>query len=437
MRQPLNFITAMHVRRRVLKWLGVACLGACCAVNAYAGTPSIPMTGTENPDFSEFEKKLVQLIKRWKIPGAACAMMKDDKLIYARGFGWLDQAKKIAVKPNSQFRIASVSKAITAVGILKLVEEKKLRLSQKVFSVLSDLRPLRGQSMPPEAANITVKDLLYMMSGWIPTGRKHFDPMFGPWSQRLVDITGYDNLPASCYTVARTMLSMPMPQPPGKKFSYSNFDYCLLGLVISKVTADQYDYRAYERFFQSRIFAPLHIHMHIGSTKAAKRGAQEVFYYRYHQPLRTTEHGSPHYLPYSNAELLQKNFANGGWVTSAIDLVTFAHAVNSGDVLTPSTVTKMLAKPEQTSATAKRYYAMGWKVKHYHHKKYWYQTGSFTGSNALLMNRSDGTSIAIVFNSRPPTHHLWRRFRPRLKQLFHTADAERVLDALNDLPAIG
>ena len=176
--------------------------------------------------------------------------------------------------------------------------------------------------------------------------------------------------------------------------------------------------------------------MHIGSTQVDQRYPNEVHYYRYKKPLTTREHGSPHYLPYSDQEMLQKNFANGGWVASAIDLVTFAHEVNDGDVLAPATVKRMLERPRFRSKKAKHYYAMGWKVKYYQHQKYWYQTGSFTGTNAMLINRSDGTSIAVVFNARPPTHHLWRHFRPRLKRLFNTAQSTPLWDALYALPAI-
>ena len=96
----------------------------------------------------------------------------------------------------------------------------------------------------------------------------------------------------------------------------------------------------------------------------------------------------------------------------------------------------MLSRPKTVSAKAHFYYAMGWKVKFVKGKKYWYQTGSFTGTNAMLINRSDGMAIAVVFNSRPPTHNLWRQFRPKLKKLFKTAESIPALDAVNDLREI-
>lgn len=398
---------------------------------------AFPITGVENPDFVEFDKKFVTLLIKWHIPGAAVAMMKDDKLIYSRGFGWANKEKKIKVQPTSQFRIASVSKAITAVAILKLIEEKKLKLSDKVFDILSDIRPYGGHKFNNKIKNITVEDLLYMASGWIPRGKKHYDPMFGPWSKKLVNIIGYDNLPASCLDATKMMTTMPLVYKPGANFSYSNLDYCILGLIVGKVAYKKYGYQPYEKYVKEHVLKKLNISgMHIGSTNVSKRKPNEVHYYRYKRSLKTTHHGSPHYLPYSNIELLKKNFANGGWVASAPELVTFAHEVNDGDVLKLHSVKRMLTKPHFKPKNAKSYYAMGWKVKEFHGKKYWYQTGSFTGTNAMLINRSDGTAIAVVFNSRPPTNHLWTSFRPRLKRLFKTADSRYVLDAVNDLQAI-
>lgn len=398
---------------------------------------AMPITGKSNPDFDEFEQQFTRLLKRWYIPGAAVAVMRHDKLLYARGFGWANKEKKQKVTPNSKFRIASVSKAITAVAILKMVEEKKLKLSDKVFDILSDIRPHGDHRFNQKIKRITVENLLHMSSGWFGRGKKHYDPMFGPWSKRLVNIIGFDNLPASCFDATKMMMSMPLQNKPGSKFSYSNLDYCILGLIISKKSTNTYSYKAYEKYVKQHVLAKIGVSdMYIGSTQYKKCPKSEVTYYRYKQPGETKHRGSPHYLPYSRIELLHKNFANGGWVGSAVDLVKFAHEVKDGDVLHIKNVQRMLEKPSFVDENSQRYYAMGWKVKHYKKRKYWYQTGSFTGTNAMLINRSDGTAIAVVFNTRPPTHRLWRQFRPRLKRLFKTAESKKVLQAFDDLRSI-
>lgn len=72
-------------------------------------------------------------LKRWEINGAQLVITRNDSLLYARGFGFADKEKGIQMEPNMVMRFASVSKLITAVGIMKLYEMKKLRLSDKAF----------------------------------------------------------------------------------------------------------------------------------------------------------------------------------------------------------------------------------------------------------------------------------------------------------------
>ena len=72
-------------------------------------------------------------MKKWTIEGASVAIAKDGKLVYARGFGYADTAAGIETQPYSKFRIASISKLVTAVAIMKLQEEGKLSLDDKVF----------------------------------------------------------------------------------------------------------------------------------------------------------------------------------------------------------------------------------------------------------------------------------------------------------------
>jgi hypothetical protein len=73
----------------------------------------------------------------------AVAVMRDAKLIYARGFGYADVERKTPVQPDALFRIASVSKTITATAIMKLVEDGKLRLDDRVAPFIAHLAPRR------------------------------------------------------------------------------------------------------------------------------------------------------------------------------------------------------------------------------------------------------------------------------------------------------
>lgn len=144
-------------------------------------------------------------MRRWNLPGAALVVMKNGKITTARGYGWADIQSRIPVQPNSLFRIASASKTFAAVTTLKLIQEGKLNLNDKVFVILNDLKPLTGKSINPQIYQITVQNLLQMSSGWFRPGPGHFDPLFGPWPKNF-ELALSPELPASCQTTVRYMI---------------------------------------------------------------------------------------------------------------------------------------------------------------------------------------------------------------------------------------
>lgn len=110
-------------------------------INAYSQN-NIPITGTSSiPNMQAFDKNFVSLMKRWRIPGASLVVIQNGKITAERGYGSADVENQQTINPNSRFRIASASKTFTAVSILKLAEEHKLNLNDKVFYILNDLPP--------------------------------------------------------------------------------------------------------------------------------------------------------------------------------------------------------------------------------------------------------------------------------------------------------
>lgn len=100
-------------------------------------------------------------MSRWNIPGAAVAVMKEGRLIFARGYGYTDKSKNELVMPDSLFRIASISKPITATCVMRLVEQGRISLDTKVFPFL-DL----GVPSDTRINQITVRNLLEHTGGW-------------------------------------------------------------------------------------------------------------------------------------------------------------------------------------------------------------------------------------------------------------------------------
>lgn len=372
----------------------------------------IPITGKALPSMQSFDHTFVQFMRKWQMPGASVAVVKDNKVVFARGYGFSDERHRHPILPYSLFRIASVSKAVTAIAIMKLVQDGRLKLDDSVFKILSDLRPLPGKTINPSIYQTTVKDLLQISSGWASKAQGGFDPMFGPWPLRFSKNLP-EEAPASCFNTARLMMSWPMHYKPGTRQSYINLDYCLLGLIINKVTGSHYGYLGYQDYVLNHVLKPVGIYdMKIGSTRWSEKCWNEVRYYRCPRNANTST-----YLPYSNQDILKKNFSNGGWLASSPDIAKLIYALAEGKILRGSYLGEMLASPA-FKAGHKTYFSMGLKVsKLAERQHYWVMTGSFTGTNAYVLRKANGVVIAVLFNSRPDAGSLFGRFRPELKRL--------------------
>src|SRR5687768_15698788 len=98
-----------------------------CVSTAPAQGKKIPVTGLADADLAPFDELMLKFIEDNQVPGAAFAVAKDGKLVYARGFGHANPELGLPVQPNMRFRIASISKPITAAMILRLIELGLLR----------------------------------------------------------------------------------------------------------------------------------------------------------------------------------------------------------------------------------------------------------------------------------------------------------------------
>ncbi len=212
--------------------------------------PEIPISGAAVPGMEPYDQSVRALMKQYAIPGGAVAVVRDGKLFYARGFGYADVENKTPVQPDALFRIASVSKPITSAAIMKLVEEGKLELDDRVAPFIAHLTPAPGATVDPRWEQITVRHLLSHSGGWDrakPNGG--FDPIDRPGiAAAVVNAPA----PASPETLIRYMKGMPLDFNPGEKFAYSNFGYIILGRVIERVSG-----MPYEEYVRARVLGPV------------------------------------------------------------------------------------------------------------------------------------------------------------------------------------
>ena len=295
-------------------------------------------TGQEVEELRSIDEAVDRFMDKWDLPGGAVAVVKDGRLVYARGFGWSDVEKQEPVKPDSLFRIASISKPITAVMSLKLAEEGKLRLDDPVLSYLGDLKPRPDDAtIDPRFKQITIRHCL-MHAGGFDRGVS-FDPMFMP--KPLMELT---SAPVDAETIIRFMLGRPLDFTPGEKYAYSYFGYCMLGRVIERITG-----KTFEEAVLESVLRPIGAEgSKLGKTQLDGRAGGEV---RYYPPEGTGTCKSifPDVeeevaRPYG-AFYIEAMDAHGGWISSTIDLlrlVTSLEGSREPRILSEDSVRRMI-----------------------------------------------------------------------------------------------
>ncbi len=378
--------------------------------------------GETNERFANYDQSIRDFMKRHAVPGVSIAVTDRGRTVFSKGYGYADVASRQRVQPDSLFRIASISKPITAVAILQLIEQEKLDLNDKVLGIL-DLEAEIEQldTFDQRLREITIRHLLEHRGGW--DRDQSFDAMFQ--SVRFAKTMG-EEPPADASTVIRAMLSQPLDFDPGERYAYSNFGYCLLGRVIERLT-DQ----TYEDYVREHVLAPVGIgSMKVGSTHLESRNEHEVRYYHPDtgESVFAENLGEMVPSPYG-AWNLEAMDSHGGWIASAVDLAKFASAFDDPDncpILSRESIELMYRRPpgeaghEENGDEKPVFYSLGWrnrvvgpgKVNHWH-------TGSLPGTATILIRRHDGKNFVALLNTRvsPTSNHLGREIDRLLHEM--------------------
>jgi N-acyl-D-amino-acid deacylase len=402
-----------RARALMAGWLVAASFVACANDPAPFSPPvtppaEIPITGAAVPGMGSYDQNIADLMRKYAIPGGAVAVMRDGKLIYARGFGYADVENRTPVQPDALFRIASVSKPITGVAIMKLVEEGKLGLDDRVAPFIAHLTPAPGATVDPRWEQITIRQLLNHTGGWDrdkPNGG--FDPMFRP---AIAAATVNAPMPASAETVIRYMKGMPLDFNPGEKHVYSNFGYAILGRVIERVSG-----MPYEEYVRTRVLQPVGANRtRLGRTRMSGALADEVKYYSPGEPgLGLTAPLVPSVFPGEGTVpvnyggfYVEAMDSHGGWVSSTVDLLRFMAGVDGRasrpDILSAALVAEMTGNGPAL-CTGACYYAGGWLVRPTQGDANWWHGGSLPGTTSILVRSYHNFSWVALFNARSVT----------------------------------
>lgn len=314
----------------------------------------------------ELDANVQIFMSQYNIPGLSLAITRNGKLIYTKGYGFADKDASTPVTDSSLFRLASVSKCITAITIMQLVEQGKLTLNDKVFGAGALLGTQYGnQPYGQHITNITVRHLLqHAAGGW---GNTNSDPMFSN-----ANLNGQELL-------SWILDNRPLVNTPGTNYEYSNVGFFILGLIVEKITGKPYETYVREAILQPAGITAMRI---AGNLKADKR------------PNEVTYYGQSGQNPYINT--INRLGACGGWIASPTDLMRLLVRVDGfttkPDMLAPETIQAMV-----TPSFANNNYACGW---HVNNSNNWWHTGSLPGTSTIMVRADRGFNWAVLTNTR-------------------------------------
>lgn len=367
--------------------------------------------GWKTADLRQMDKKFKDVMDKYKIPGGAFAIVKDEKLVYAKGFGYGNKENKEIASATSLWRIASISKPITGVAMMKLIEDTNVSLGSEVFGSGRLLGKTYGKKKyGKREKDIKVRHLLEHRAGG------------NSWDNNLdedPDESGVDdkwndpmfNQNTNGKSHAQTISWLLDVRNPSEEVNtvtaYSNVGYCILGRIIEKKSGMDY-----HEYVKKNVLKPCGItSMDIGSGYKNKRKYREVVYYGDRaykmEPWRMDSHG--------------------GWIASVVDLMRFSVKVDGAsgrkDILKKSSIRTM----QSSSYNGK--YGKGWDVRG--DRTLMEHGGSLPGTSAFLKLMNDGYYYVYMVNARPSDKDDEREFVKEMK-----AAIENGIDAVGFWPGI-
>jgi len=299
-------------------------------------------------------------------PGCATAVVRDGRTIYARGFGLADLSHRVPIGPDTVFEIASETKQFTALAVLLLEADGKLRLDDSVQKHLPEMVPLIPQP-------VSLRQLLHHTGGLVGY-------------QELMELAGvaYENV-AGPADVLRTLAVLPqLNSTPGARYSYSDTGYFLLAQVVARLGGGSLD-----ALLQKRVFGPL--------------GMSSTSVYDDHR--RIVPRRARGYAPGADTQAWMLDESNwtmagdAGVQSTVLDLARWSDELLRPRVLPPALI-EALRTPGRLSDGAPVPYGMGQVVRPYRGLPRILHGGGWVGYGSMLMHFPTRlTSVVVTCNA--------------------------------------
>jgi len=273
------------------------------------------------------ETTISSFMSRQNIPGLSVAIVQDNEIRFQGGWGMADLENFVPAKALTVYRIASVSKPLTAVAVMQLVEKGKLNLDAPVQKY--------APTFPVKNFPVTTRQLLAHLAGIRNYRREE-----GERTNRYQSLTDALSI----------IKDDPLESEPGTRFNYTTLGYILVGVVIEGASG-----MSYPEYIAKNILQPA--------------GMQHTYVDDLFAIIPNRAHG---YTPrvfaqldgnYRNPILMDSSYKipGGGWLSTAEDMARFAIAVQNGVLIKPETFAEM-SKSQKTKDGRETGYGYGWYV---------------------------------------------------------------------------
>ena len=351
--------------------------------------------------FSRFDSAIRAFISAWGIPGGAAALTYQGRLIHVGAYGVVDAARSRRAQRDTRFRIASLSKPITATAILKLVEQGRLQLDQPGV-----VEQLGWPVVDRRWRDVTLRHLLSHRFGY--DRRQGID--LTTHAALIGDALGLTR-PATMKEVVQYGLRHTLHASPGTRYAYSNLGYAILGQLIEKVTG-----QPYEAHVQANVLRSVGVlRMTIGRTRLSEQQPDESYYFPHPGRALVPSIFDPRQqvpLSYGGRYIVEDRGSIGGWIANVSDLSRFLLSIDGfptyRDQLSSQTTDAMREFP--LGYTKSWTNTLGVFVQLVGHDGapasssgpvHMYHLGGSDGTLGLMMSTSDGYTYVALFNMRP------------------------------------
>ena len=358
--------------------LFAACSALCCfpfpmQMNSTAGLPA-----------QQKLNELFRTVTDTQSPGLAALVRKDGKTLFVEGYGVRDLRSKAKIDARTNFRLASFTKQFTAMSIMLLVHEGKLRYDESLAEIFTNF--------PAYGKTITIRNLLNHTSGL---------PDYEDLMDAVEKVQGPTWTPEKQIQDAEVLELLKEEKngkfAPGTSWAYSNSGYVVLGMIVAKASG-----KSYGEFLRERIFAPLKMNRTIVFQKGKNEVANRAFgHSKENSVLKETDQSA------TSATL-----GDGGIYSNLDDLAEWNDALRNHTLLSEKEFQPALMPVKLNDGSEPRWpaepnddnlhpgkpvaYGFGWFLDPYQGRQRMWHTGSTMGFRTVIERFTEGDGLTVI-----------------------------------------